>query len=312
MAKKTRIKLKSMTTKLDLKKTGNLVFLLFLFSICGSFKKENNKDNFIFNDNTSEKINSSLHDIDLKGFFDYDHLEDKLFCNLVKEGREPLYKCNVIFGNKKEVIIEIPVASSSLQIYNCDKGCIETYQWITGADGYEEITTYLYDENLNNWFQEESNSIYKNGDTEKKSFNKEQWSIDSSILKIKNKNKLLSLYENIYEKFKSKSFNEINALILSVNLELEEQFTKIDLIKYNDIAYYLEQSGAYKEAIHLLEKIVKEFPNRTVAYINLGDAYWGFGDKEKAKQAYITYISQMKTSGKASKIPNIVLERSKL
>ncbi|WP_219009366.1 tetratricopeptide repeat protein [Aquimarina litoralis] len=88
------------------------------------------------------------------------------------------------------------------------------------------------------------------------------------------------------------------------NLEIKKA-----LVRYNDIAYYLEQAKAYEEAIFLLEKIIKEAPNRTVAYINLGDAYWGIGEKEKAKKAYLTYIEQMKANGKKSKIPQTVLER---
>ncbi|MHA7057234.1 tetratricopeptide repeat protein [Aquimarina sp. M1] len=78
---------------------------------------------------------------------------------------------------------------------------------------------------------------------------------------------------------------------------------------YNNLAYYLEQSKAYEEAVFLLEKITKEAPNRTVAYINLGDAYWGLEEEEKAKKAYQTYIEQMKANGKESKIPKTVLER---
>ncbi|KAA1245172.1 M48 family metallopeptidase [Aquimarina sp. RZ0] len=84
-----------------------------------------------------------------------------------------------------------------------------------------------------------------------------------------------------------------------------------NLSKYNDIAYYLEQSKAYDEGVFLLEKIVNEVPNRTVAYINLGDTYWGLGEKQKCKEAYKTYIEQMKTNDKASKIPKRVMERLK-
>ena len=60
-----------------------------------------------------------------------------------------------------------------------------------------------------------------------------------------------------------------------VTLLFNFNLSKENLREYNDIAYYLEQSKAYDEAVFLLEKIIKEFPNRTVAYINLGDAYWG-------------------------------------
>ncbi len=79
----------------------------------------------------------------------------------------------------------------------------------------------------------------------------------------------------------------------------------------NNMAYYLEQSGLYKEAIYLLEKIIENFPDRTVAYINLGDAYWGLGKKEHAKNAYLVYVEQMTSKNKKEKIPKRVLERTK-
>ena len=82
-----------------------------------------------------------------------------------------------------------------------------------------------------------------------------------------------------------------------------------NLTFYNDKAYYLEQSGLYTEAIYLLELIIKQFPNRTVAYINLGDSYWGVGSFEKAKKTYQLYIKQMQEKGKEAIIPQRVLER---
>ncbi|MEM0942115.1 MAG: tetratricopeptide repeat protein [Bacteroidota bacterium] len=80
---------------------------------------------------------------------------------------------------------------------------------------------------------------------------------------------------------------------------------------YNNFAYYLEQSGAYQEAIFLLEEVIEKFPSRTVAYINLGDAYWGLGEQEKARTAYRIYTYQMQEKGKAGRIPDVVLERVK-
>ncbi|WP_378184182.1 hypothetical protein [Aquimarina sp. SS2-1] len=66
-----------------------------------------------------------------------------------------------------------------------------------------------------------------------------------------------------------------------------------------------------KKPVFLLEKIVEEVPDRTVAYINLGDAYWGLQEKEKTQKAYNIYVEQMKTKGKETKIPKRVLERLK-
>ncbi len=81
------------------------------------------------------------------------------------------------------------------------------------------------------------------------------------------------------------------------------------LTTYNNIAYYLQKAGANKEAAYLLEKIIEKFPNRTVAYYNLGDV---LGEKKKAIKAYTTYIEQMCQKSLQKKIPKVVLERIKV
>ena len=112
---------------------------------------------------------------------------------------------------------------------------------------------------------------------------------------------LKELFENAKtnQKLTTENINEV--------LKSEELNTK-NLQKYNDIAYYLQQSNANEEAIFLLEKILEKFPNRTVAYLNLAYAYNGVGSKEKAKINFEKYISLMKQDGKESKIPQRVLE----
>ena len=82
------------------------------------------------------------------------------------------------------------------------------------------------------------------------------------------------------------------------------------LVKLNNIAYYLQKNGQNREAKIMLELIVREFPNRTVAYYNLGDAYWALGEKKKARKAYATYIKMMKAKGKEKRIPKVVRDRA--
>lgn len=86
---------------------------------------------------------------------------------------------------------------------------------------------------------------------------------------------------------------------------------KHEVEELNNRAYYLEQLGKYEEAISILEKIVEQFPDRMVAYINLGDAYWGNHEKEKAKNTYQIYTKMMRERGKDAKIPMRVWERIK-
>jgi len=112
-------------------------------------------------------------------------------------------------------------------------------------------------------------------------------------------------YKNL---FKSLFFLNKNFIKKSKN-EIHLAIKKKTLTQYNNIAYYLQKAGANEEAVYLLEKIVAKFPNRTVAYINLGDAYWALGEKDKARKAYTTYIEQMCDKGLQKKIPKEVLDR---
>lgn len=93
-------------------------------------------------------------------------------------------------------------------------------------------------------------------------------------------------------------------------VELKKTIDKKNLVKLNNIAYYLQKVNANKEAIFLLEKILKKYPNRTVAHYNLADAYWALGEKKKAIASYTTYIEQMKEKGKEKRIPQVVRDRN--
>jgi tetratricopeptide (TPR) repeat protein len=108
---------------------------------------------------------------------------------------------------------------------------------------------------------------------------------------------------------KSQNLIQVNYFFSDKFFNQDATISTKNITDYNNIAYYLEQASAYKEAIYLLEKIIEKFPHRTVAYINLGDAYWGDNNKEKAKKAYQTYIQQMKEQGKERRIPKKILER---
>ena len=114
----------------------------------------------------------------------------------------------------------------------------------------------------------------------------------------------------IEHKLKHKKYLKIYTNEFFQQLVSQQPLNNQNLTTYNNIAYYLQKAGANKEAIYLLEKILQQYPKRTVAYYNLGDAYWAVGDKEKAKQVYRTYIKQMKAKGKEKRIPKIALQRA--
>lgn len=79
----------------------------------------------------------------------------------------------------------------------------------------------------------------------------------------------------------------------------------------NDFAFYLQKYGLYEDSGILLEKIVHDYPKRTVAHLNLADTYWALDEKTYAKNEYEKYIKLMISDGKENKIPEVVKERVK-
>jgi len=110
----------------------------------------------------------------------------------------------------------------------------------------------------------------------------------------------------ILKNHKTKNLYDVSGIEIDLK---ENPLANKNLTTYNNIAYYLQKAGSNEEAIYLLEKILKKYPNRTVAYYNIGDAYWAFGEKKKAKEAYTTYIEQMCDAGKQKRIPKVVRDR---
>lgn len=77
----------------------------------------------------------------------------------------------------------------------------------------------------------------------------------------------------------------------------------------NDLGFLFEQAGYFNEAIELLNKVITEQPNRTVAYLNLADSYWAANDTTQATVMYKKYLAQMRNQGKTDKVPKRVIER---
>lgn len=110
---------------------------------------------------------------------------------------------------------------------------------------------------------------------------------------------LVQLSKTSPQKYNTKNIDQILNIFPIKDNSLED---------YNNIAYYIDKAKKHKESAYLLEKIIEKFPNRIVAYLNLGDAYYGLGDKTKVIKAYQAYIDQMKKKGWEEKIPKRVIE----
>uniref|UniRef100_A0AAU6WTA5 Tetratricopeptide repeat protein n=1 Tax=Chryseobacterium endophyticum TaxID=1854762 RepID=A0AAU6WTA5_9FLAO len=80
----------------------------------------------------------------------------------------------------------------------------------------------------------------------------------------------------------------------------------------NNQAFNLEKIGANQQSKILLEQIIRQFPDRIVAYLNLADVLWKIQDHDQAKINYTKYLSLMKSQNKnLSKVPQRVYDRIK-
>lgn len=92
-------------------------------------------------------------------------------------------------------------------------------------------------------------------------------------------------------------------------LFLLESVSLSNIVHYNNIGYFLDEAGFHEAAAYVLNEVVAAFPNRTVAYINLGDAYWGLEKHTEAREAYQNYIRLMRENKREQRIPKRVFDR---
>ena len=122
-------------------------------------------------------------------------------------------------------------------------------------------------------------------------------------------NELFTLYKNRSKKFKAYTNDLISKEETKYSL-IEKYFFTTDIELSNNIAFFFEKTGHWQEAIYLLQKILADSYKHTVAYYNLGDAYWALGQKEYALESYTSYVTRMRQEGKEHTIPSKILKRT--
>ncbi|MDH5034376.1 tetratricopeptide repeat protein [Chryseobacterium cucumeris] len=117
---------------------------------------------------------------------------------------------------------------------------------------------------------------------------------------------IVSKINKDYQCTSSLTENEINQLLKQY--PLNEKIVN----DYNNIAYYQEQNKDYKSSISILDKILSQYPDRVVAWLNYADAKWGLNNKQESKEAYIKYFNLMNSQSKdMSRVPQRVRDRMK-
>ena len=141
-------------------------------------------------------------------------------------------------------------------------------------------------------------------------------SISKDLIKKYMEFKVKEEYDLLMSKIKKKDKfykNTVSSLAYLVESEVWVYFpiSNKNINMYNDLGFFFEQASDYKNSIILLQKIIEFEPTRTVAYINLGDAFFGNNNIDDAKQAYQRYLNLMEKSNKQKRIPKRVYDRLK-
>ncbi len=222
------------------------------------------------------------------------------------------------YNNRNGNIDEIKIISFADSTYSLllDLCCITSYQVLkTVSNGMRDIA--IYQDDFSGSY--EIDTIHFNGQTYSKPSTDVLSSEEALVVKLyadainiisKNSNSIDDIYKECLKLYKAGHVKEAASVLYSIfNSSREKQITN-SITVLNDLGFFLEQSDQHRKAIEVLENVVKQAPSRTVAYLNLGDAYLGAKDSTKALKNYTLYISQMKENGKESRIPRRVLEFS--
>jgi tetratricopeptide (TPR) repeat protein len=111
-------------------------------------------------------------------------------------------------------------------------------------------------------------------------------------------------------RFKEENLNLVSDVERYKSMFSKYRLTKENVEDYNNLGYYLEQNEKYEEAVCILTEVVNRFPDRAVAWLNLGDAQWGRKQVSKAKENYLRYLSLIKSQVKdLKKVPERVHQR---
>lgn len=77
----------------------------------------------------------------------------------------------------------------------------------------------------------------------------------------------------------------------------------------NDYGYFLQENGNHKDAIKMMNAVLKVLPDRPPVYLNLADSLWATNQRPEAKQMYAKY-KELSQKDHAKSIPARVIERA--
>lgn len=266
--------------------------------------------------------NDTIRDYMIKKFF-----TDKIYFEVYLK-RQNNFEKSISFFFTSSIFSEEDFFKNS-DLYNDTKGGISIVGFCCGNLKTVENYYYQYNDEVQNWILNKEYTYSYNQDYSidyEVNFPTQSISINGlkfEQIKIQNESERQIYYNNLLSDLLLKFSNAYKNKINYSNLSEYPKFMIMDMMNmvpvtnenvalYNDLAYYLQKNP--KEDIYakyILEEVIRKFPKRTVAYINLGDTYWDLQEYESAKESYGVYVQLMKEAGKENIIPQTVLKRLK-
>jgi hypothetical protein len=284
-------------------------------------------------ENNCKENNGNLKNV-VKGFIDNDTTIDILRYDRKPEDPETI---DIVICTKNNYFkLSYSLSETNINISNPEKGVIEISEGSFTGTAPLYYYYYTYNDKVDNWLLTKTLSYQQNitidgviSPTIQISYKDGIKRIDDVVIPSGDASiepqpartqrftkKIDSLYTLIYTAYKNKQLATFDDTKISVYLVAEilknVPISNKNLNQMNDVAYFLSLTkNGLISAAYILEILIDKFPDRVVAYINLGDTYFGLQNTAKAKEAYLKYIDLMKKEGKESKIPNRVFERVK-
>ncbi|WP_128414177.1 hypothetical protein [Chryseobacterium sp. Leaf394] len=285
--------------------------LLISFIVCFNYSckesgiKEKQNKTVLKNINNTETLKSNYQNL----------------CNVIVKEKDIIIDCGRIKVYSNLIIDEMSISTEFIQgeqntfslLYEFNASVTkvkEKYDFVYSAKGLRLIKkeTLKYGREGISF----TKVYFKKYMMEDKSFDDIQ-SLASNVNDVFNKYPLAFLYDN-QQKLFGKEIYDLSREDFYINYPDVKQ-PNLDIVNVelaNNLAFDLQNENINISSKLILESIVEKYPDRVVAWLNLGDVYWSLKDSIKAKDAYQKYISLMKSQKKdLSKIPQRVYYRTK-
>jgi hypothetical protein len=277
----------------------------------------------------------------ITGYFDNDSMKDVLIYNSQPaESSGVAAYIEVVLSKKTNpqctLSFNYKTTESQLNISNYNVGgiCIATGNFIGSAPEYRNY--YKFNPVKKHWYREKSLLVQREMTPYGAGFPSAEFRffdgtecIDGTRIgknestlpdiqrrKQSNRARFDSLYNRALIKYRTNTLKELNPddFELPDIVEIVHSFplSRENESKYNDLGFFYSKiNGALRTAGYLLWQVIKADTARTVAYLNLGDAYWDIKNEAMAGENYKIYIDKMKAMKKEKQIPTRAIARSR-